>query len=165
VLAQGGKKTVLVDCNLRKPTQHKIFGLKNTEGLASILSGERSLREACIETLPGLSVVTAGLLPTDPAQVLGTQRFARFLATAREGFDYVLLDSPPLQVVSDGIVLAAQADSTLLVMDPRATRRAQLQQAVRSLEDAGVVILGIIMNNVEVSHRGNDYGVASYTYG
>jgi capsular exopolysaccharide synthesis family protein len=165
VLAQADKETLLVDCDFRRPALHRMFGLRNAWGLAGVLQDERSLREVCIEILPSLKVITAGPLPPNPVEVLGSQPFATFLAKAREQFDYVLVDSPPMQAVSDPVVLAAQADGVLLVLDAQAPRKTYLQQeAVRSLEAVGSVVLGLVVNNVEGSTGWNRHGSDSYNY-
>jgi capsular exopolysaccharide synthesis family protein len=165
VLAQADKETLLVDCDFRRPALHRIFGLRNAWGLEGVLQDERSLQEACIEILPSLNIITAGPLPPNPVEVLGSQRFATFLAEAREQFDYVLVDSPPVQAVSDPVVLAAQADGVLFVLDAQAPRRTYLQQeAVRSLEDVGAVVLGMVVNNAKGSTGWNGHGSDSYSY-
>jgi capsular exopolysaccharide synthesis family protein len=162
VLAQADKETLIVDCDLRKPNLHRVFGLRNVWGLASVLQDERSLREACIEPLPKLKIITAGPSPPNPAEVLGSQRFATFLAEARKGFEYVLVDSPPVQAVSDPVILAAQADGVVLIVDAQATRRAYLQHAMRSLEDVGSVVLGVVVNNAEENTELRDLASGSY---
>jgi capsular exopolysaccharide synthesis family protein len=165
VLAQADKETLLVDCDFRRPALHQMFGLRNAWGLGGILQDERSLREVCIEILPNLKIVTAGPLPPDPVEVLGSQPFATFLAEAREQFDYVLVDSPPVQAVSDPVVLAAQADGVLLILDAQSPRRTHLQQeAVRSLEAVGAVVLGLVVNNAEGGTGWNGHGSDSYSY-
>jgi capsular exopolysaccharide synthesis family protein len=165
VLAQADKETLLVDCDFRRPALHQMFGLRNAWGLGGILQDERSLREVCIEILPNLKIVTAGPLPPNPVEVLGSQPFATFLAEAREQFDYVLVDSPPVQAVSDPVVLAAQADGVLFVLDAQAPRRTYLQQeAVRSLEDVGAVVLGMVVNNAKGSTGWNGHGSDSYSH-
>jgi capsular exopolysaccharide synthesis family protein len=164
VLAQADKETLLVDCDFRRPTLHRMFGLRNAWGLGDILQDERSLREACIETLPRLTIITAGTIPPNPSEVLGSQRFARFLDEASEGFDYVLVDSPPVQAVADPVILAAQADGVLLILDAQAIRKTYVQQAVRSLEDVGSVVLGMVVNNAKGSRRRNGYGGDSYSH-
>ena len=165
VLAQAGKETLLVDCDFRRPALHRMFGQRNARGLGGVLQDERSLREVCIEILPSLNIITAGPLPPNPVEVLGSQPFATFLAEAREQFDYVLVDSPPVQAVSDPVVLAAQADGVLLILDAQSPRRTHLQQeAVRSLEAVGAVVLGLVVNNAEGGTGWNGHGSDSYSH-
>jgi capsular exopolysaccharide synthesis family protein len=142
-----------------------MFGLRNAWGLGGVLHDERSLREVCIEILPNLKIITAGPLPPNPVEVLGSQPFATFLAEAREQFDYVLVDSPPVQAFSDPVVLAAQADGVLLILDAQAPRRTYFQQeAVRSLEAVGSVVLGLVVNNVEGGTGWNGHGSDGYSH-
>jgi capsular exopolysaccharide synthesis family protein len=164
LLAQSHKNTLIVDCDLRRPNLHRLFGLRNIWGLASVLLGERGLQEVCNDVLPGLKVTTAGPIPPDPAEVLGSQRFADFLAEARESFDYVLIDCPPVQAVADSLILAAQADGVLLVMDAQKTRRMPFAQAIRNLEAVGGTVLGVVVSNVEVSKKSYSYESGNYTY-
>ncbi|MBA2712418.1 MAG: CpsD/CapB family tyrosine-protein kinase [Rubrobacteraceae bacterium] len=161
VLAQANKSTLLVDCDLRKPIIHKIFGLKNLWGIVNVLVGERSLEDVQQHPMEGLQVVTSGPLPPDPAALLSSRRFSNFLEEARQRFDYVLLDVPPTEIVSDPVTVAAQADGVLLVFDAQNTRKGAVRRSVRNLESVGATVLGTVMNNVKASGRGY-YG---YSYG
>jgi capsular exopolysaccharide synthesis family protein len=164
VLAQSHKNTLVVDCDLRRPALHRLFGLRNIWGLASVLLGERDLQEVCNDVLPSLKIATAGPIPPDPAEVLGSQRFADFLAQARESFDYVLLDCPPVHAVADPLILAAQADGVLLVMDAQKTRRMPFAQAIHNLEGVGAAVLGVVASNVEVNKKSYSYKNSDYPY-
>ncbi len=151
VLAQTGKNTLVLDCDLRRPTTHGILGLRNTHGVVDVLLGERKLEEVCQEPFPtlGLKVLTVGPLPPDPAAILGSQNFSKLLDDVREQFDYVLVDSSPTNVVSDVAVLAAQADGVLLVLDAQSSRKADVWEAMRSLTAVGANIIGTVMNNAK----------------
>jgi len=159
-LVQAGKETLLLDCDLRRPMLHNYFGTRNLIGLAQILVGERKLQEAWHEPLPGLKLITAGLPPLNPAELLGSQSFADFVNRARQEFDYVLMDTPPVTLVSDPAVVATRGDGVLLVLDAQGTRRGSLRQAVQRLEGVGAKVLGTVVNNVAVSS--GEY--TSYTY-
>ncbi len=154
VLAQAEKKTLILDCDLRKPVIHGIFDLHNIRGIVNVLSGQRGLQEVWQEPLSGLKVVTAGPVPPNPAELLSSRRFAEFLASVREDFDYVLIDAPPVGLVSDPLILATQGDGVLLVMDAQDTRKRSLQDSMRSLEAIGANVLGTVMNNVKVGKHG-----------
>jgi len=162
VLAQAGKSTLVIDCDLRKPTMHKIFGLRNFVGVVDALAKELPLREIWHEPLPNLKVVTAGPIPPNPAELVGSRRFAQVLGRMRGEFDYVIIDSPPVGLVSDPMVLATQGDGALLVLDSQHTRRNSLRQAVRALESVGAKVLGTVMNNAKAEMGGYYYG---YAYG
>ena len=155
VLAQTDKNALILDCDLRKPTLHKIFGLRNLRGVVDLLRGEHTLQEVWQQSpLLGMKIVTAGPIPPDPAELLYSRRFAQLLDQARQGFDYVLLDSPPTQLGSDPLILAAQGDGVLLVIDLQDTRKGSVRHSMRSLEAAGANLLGTVMNNVELSRGG-----------
>ena len=160
VLAQAGKSTLLVDGDLRSPAVHKMFELRNIQGIVDVLIQDRDLQEVCLEPLPGLKVLTAGPPPYNPAELVGSQRYGDFLSRARREFEYVLIDAPPVGAVSDALTLAAQGDGVLLVLDAQNTRKRNVQQAMRTLEAVGANVFGTVMNNVkgaEVSYYSN-YG-------
>ncbi len=164
VLAQADKSTLIIDCDLRKPEIHKMFGLRNDRGVVNALADEHDLSEVWQEPLPRLpvlKVVTTGLLPLNPAELLSSRRFADLLDQMREAFDYVLIDTPPVQLVSDPMVLASQADGVLLVLNAQKTRKGSVRKATRSLEAVGANLLGTVMNNAKgrkSSLYGNVYG-------
>jgi receptor protein-tyrosine kinase len=118
--------------------------------LENTLSGERSSHEIQQELMPDLSVVTAGPVPPYPAELLGSRRFKGFLRQVSSEFDYVLLDSPPMSIVPDSLVLAAQGDGVLVVLDAQSTRKEALRRTIRSLESVRANILGTVMDNVAV---------------
>jgi capsular exopolysaccharide synthesis family protein len=150
VLSQAEKSTLVVDCDLRKPAMHKFFGLRNLYGVGDILAGELTLQEVANEPVPGLSVVPGGPIPPNPTELLGTQRFTDFLASMRQQFDYVLIDAPPVGLVSDSAIVATQGDGLLLVLDAQNTRKRSVRRALRNLEAVGANVLGAVMNNMEV---------------
>jgi receptor protein-tyrosine kinase len=148
VLAQGDKDVLLVDCDFRKPTIHKIFALRSMWGIVDVLAGERSLQDVWQEPIPRLKAVAVGAAPPNPTELLSSWRFAQVVERAREEFDYVLLDSPPTQQASDPEVIATQSDGVLLVLDALGTPKETLRQSVRGMEAVGANILGTVVNNV-----------------
>jgi receptor protein-tyrosine kinase len=156
VLAQAGKSTLIIDCDFRKPVIHKIFGLNNTRGITDVLLREQSLQTIYQEPLPSvdLKVLSVGPIPPDPAELLSSRRLSEPLASVREQFDYVLIDSSPMGLVSDPTILATQADGVLLTLDAQRTRKGDVRQAVRSLRAVGANVLGTVMNNARVSKGG-----------
>jgi capsular exopolysaccharide synthesis family protein len=148
VLAQADKDVLLVDCDFRRPAIHRIFALRNQEGIVNVLAGGRDLQDVWQEPIPRLKAVAVGPAPPNPTELLSSWRFARVIDRAREEFDYVLLDSPPSQQVSDPEVLATQSDGVLLVLDVRSTPKGTLRHSVRSMEAVGANILGTVVNNV-----------------
>src|SRR5215211_5185279 len=166
VLAQAGKNTLILDCDFRKPVIHRLFSFRNIRGVVDALAGERKLQENWKEPMEGLKVVPVGPVPPNPTELLGTRRFSELLASLREEFDYVLIDAPPVGMVSDPAILATQGDGVLLVSDAQNTRKGSVRQAMRSLEAVGAPVLGTVMNNVETSEAGYyHYRYRGYTYG
>lgn len=161
VLAQADKRTLIVDCDLRKPVVHRVFGMRNIRGVVDVLVGQRKVQEVWQEPLQGLKVVPVGPLPPNPAELLSSRRFAEFLAGVRDQFDYVLIDAPPVGLVSDPAILATQGDGVFLVLDSQKTRKTALREAMRSLEAVGANVLGTVMNNMKKG-KGGYYG---YKYG
>ena len=165
-LAQANRKTLILDCDFRKPTMHRIFGAPNlVGGVANVLAGDCSLSEAGKQVLPALRVMPGGPTPPNPTELLGSGSFSELLDQARKEFDYVLVDTPPTQVVSDPLVVAAQGDGVLLVLDSQRTPKRSVRQAIQSVEAVDARVLGTIMNNVRKSDRDayHRYGYA-YSY-
>jgi succinoglycan biosynthesis transport protein ExoP len=148
-LAQAGKNTLILDCDLRKPAQHKIFFTRSIGGLIDVLVGERDLQEVWQEPIPGLKLMPAGAPPPNPAEMLTSRRLADFLGQMRQKFDYVLVDTPPVGYASESLALAAIGDGVLLVLDCKHTRKGALRQALRRLENVGANVLGTVMNKYD----------------
>lgn len=145
-LAQAGKQTLVIDGDLREPGLHRFFDVPNISGVVNVLSGEHELLEVCKEPIPGLYVISAGPIPPNPAELLSSGRFSELVGQARRLFDYVLIDSPPMGLASDPVVIATQADGVLLVFDSRGTSKGSLRKAVRDIEAVGAKVLGTVMN-------------------
>lgn len=155
-LSQADKNTLIVDCDLRKPAQHLIFGLRNMKGLGSILVGSHNPRDVYQNPIGNLdlTVITTGPPPPNPAELLSSRRFAGFIDQVRPEFDYVLIDVPPVDLVSDPTIAATQGDGVLLILDAQNTGKGSVRQAMRSLESVGVNVLGTVMNNAKASRKG-----------
>lgn len=165
-MAQSGKRTLIVDTDLRRPRIHRVFGLSLSVGTTSVLVGERSLQEAIHETeVPGLFVVPAGPIPPNPSELLHTDGFRQLLEEATGTFDRVIFDSPPVGAVTDPAVIAPQVGGVLVVLKPDRTMRDSLAAAVRQLGDVGANLLGAVLNDVDLSRRGYGYGYYYYYYG
>lgn len=158
VLAQAGKSTLVMDCDLRKPALHEVFGLHNSRGMVDVLVGERDLREVLQEPFPNLKVATAGPIPHAPMELLTSARFAQLVDQARQDFHYVLMDSShlltdssPVGPSADPVVVAKQADGVLLVLDAHSTGKETLRQTMGVLRSVGVRVLGTVVNKAEAT--------------
>ena len=162
-LARAEQKTLIIDCNQRAPVMHKIFGADSFTGLANALVKKRDLHDVTQSMLPYLDLVAAGPTTPDPAELLASRPFSELIARARQDYDYVLLDAPPVNSYSDPAILAPQVDGVLLVFDARKTRRKTLLYSVRTLEAVGANILGSITNNTKGA-KGSGLSYASGQY-
>ncbi|WP_119068533.1 CpsD/CapB family tyrosine-protein kinase [Rubrobacter indicoceani] len=163
-LSQAGKSVVLIDCDLRKPVVHGVFDLRNTRGLVDALVGTESVDDLWHTPLENLRVLTSGSIPPNPTELLGSERFTALVEELREAADYVIIDAPPVQLVSDPAIIAVQADGVVLVLDAQSTRKLSARRSIRTLESVGAKVLGTVMNNVKPSRDGT-YGGYSYSYG
>jgi Mrp family chromosome partitioning ATPase len=188
VMAQAGRKTLLIDADLRRPKLHKLFGLPLESGLAQVLTEDsHDDPESWATSIENLSVITAGSLiikgdnkvslatreddtknktslNLNPSELIGSERMLEFLAAMRKKFDMIIIDSPPVLVATDARLLSTQCDSTIIVARSGVTREEELSLAVETLEDVGASINGIILNGFEINMAfGHMYKYQYYT--
>jgi len=166
-MAQAGQRTLILDADLRKPKQHRIFtGNGQTAGLTDLLVGTTTLEEAIRTTeVDGLEVLAGGQSIPNPSEILSSGTFADMLARLRERYDRILIDSPPVGVVTDAQVLASLSDLTLLVLRAEKSTRQVTQRARDALLTVGARVLGAIVNDVP-RKKNNKYGhYNGYGYG
>jgi capsular exopolysaccharide synthesis family protein len=168
VFAQAGERVVLVSCDLRKPRIGAFFGLDERAGLTGVLLDERTLEETVLP-VPGfdrLSLLPAGPVPTNPAELLDSARAGDIFTRLRDQYDLVLIDSPPVLPVTDAAILSRHADATLMLAAAGQTRRSDLHRAVEKLDQVGVTILGTVLNKVtKQTGLYYGYGYTSKYYG
>lgn len=151
ITAQAGYKVILVDCDLRKPIQHKIFQIPNNTGFTNcILNGADPEEAAYHLSLNNLKVLTCGPIPPNPAEILNSERTRSLWARLRSNYDFVFIDSPPLLAVTDASILASQADGALLVVRSGVTRIDAAHRAQNQLLKANARILGVVLNQVKI---------------
>jgi capsular exopolysaccharide synthesis family protein len=164
MFAQAGQRVVLVSCDLRKPRLGQFFGVDEHEGLTTAILGEKPVEEL-IQAVPGddnLWLLGSGQMPPNPAELLNGRRIQEVFSTLRGLFDLVLIDSPPVLPVTDAVVLAKDADATVLVVAAGQTSRGDLQRAAEKLAQVNARVLGLVLN--EASRQGGGYGYG-YQYG
>ena len=161
VFAQSSMRVVLVDGDLRRPTQHQIFGLSNDRGLTTAVLDPTGDMVGLLQPsgVENLKVLTSGPQPPNPSELLGSKRLEEILSVLLREADLVIFDSPPVLVASDASVLSTRVDGTLLVCDAGQTRRAQASRAMQALTSVGTVLLGTVLNRADA--RANAY---SYSY-
>lgn len=169
-LAAGGAKVLLIDADLRKPRLHRMIQAKNITGLTSVVLGERAASEVIhhVPNVPNLDVMTSGPLPPNPPELFGKNSFSRLLDEARLVYDWVLLDTPPVALVTDPVICASSAELALLVVQYGSTRRQIAREAVRLLGRTGTRLAGVVLNKVEIDrdpyYYGGYYAYTRYGY-
>lgn len=152
VFAQEGKKVLIVDADMRKPTLHYTFGVTNRVGLSTVLSRQNELNLSVQETpIVGLFVLPSGPIPPNPAELLSSNRFDTFLVEVKNNFDLIIFDAPPLLFVSDAQILSHQCDGTLLIIQSGITERDDVLKAQSILTAAQAKIIGVVLNNYKMS--------------
>lgn len=160
-MSQAGQRVCLVDCDLRRPRVHSVFGSPIEPGVTVAMLDPSKLDEALIKTAaPDLWVLPAGPTPPNPADLMHSEAFGRLLEALQSRFDRVVIDSPPAGVVTDSVVLSTRVDATLLVVRARRTRRDSARRALRALTDVGGTVPGFIMNAVGAT--GDSYAYSYY---
>lgn len=152
-LAQSGTKTVVVDCDMRHPAIHEMFDLANNKGLSTLLSGPEEALPIQATAVPNLSAITSGPLPSNPADLLSTQKMQSLLESLADSAEMVLLDAPPLGFVADAAILASRVDGAILVVTAGKTRRDVAARAKATLEKANARVLGVVLHNARVDSR------------
>jgi capsular exopolysaccharide synthesis family protein len=161
-MAQSGKKVIIVDCDLRKPVQHKIFDKKN-RGVTNILVEERPVADLIQETgIDNLQVLTSGPIPPNPSELLGSAKMREIINCLKELADIVIIDAPPTVAVTDACVLASSVDGILLVLGAGEIKPEMAQKAKELLLKANGHILGVILNRVEIEE---EHAYYYYYYG
>jgi polysaccharide biosynthesis transport protein len=161
-LAQAGVKVCLVDTDLRRPTQARIFGLDNREGLTNVLLGTMSLEQAIKEPVEGLSVLPSGPIPPNPSEMLGSKRMLRLLRELEAGFDLVILDTPPTLGLADAVTLAPQVAGVLLVIRSGGVGYPEVVKARESLAGVQANLLGMVLEGVRKTVSGHYYHYQHY---
>lgn len=161
-ICQQGVRTLLVDSDLRRPILHRLFDLEKKKGLSNILVGKATLEEAIQSTeVQNLDVLTCGILPPNPAEMLGSKRMKELIEQIKARYDICLFDSPPLIAVTDGAVLASELDGVLLVVKSGQTHQDALTRGVELLNNVRARLVGVLLNDVS---RANTYGSYYYYY-
>ena len=165
VIAQSDKDVVIVDCDMRRPTMHKLFKLSNRLGLSDyfIRTPDKMTGVVKKTAVNGLNLITSGSLPPNPSELLGSNKMQDVIKLLGKHFDTVILDSPPLLAVTDALILAKGVDGVILVIDPKKTKRGAIQQAVEQLQRLDARLLGIVLNNIKVK-RSSYYYNREYYY-
>ena len=147
---QNGKRVLIIDCDLRKPSLHRKFNVSNEEGLTDVLVGTSKLNNVMKKIDDNLYLLTTGTLPPNPAEIIGSNTMENFLEQCKINFDYIILDTPPILPVTDSKLLAIKADATVVVVRSEVSKSKHVSQAFKELEKVNANIIGTILNDVEM---------------
>ncbi|WP_302632335.1 CpsD/CapB family tyrosine-protein kinase [uncultured Clostridium sp.] len=147
---QNGKRVLIIDCDLRKPSLHRKFNVSNEEGLTDVLVGTSKLNNVMKKVDDNLYLLTTGTLPPNPAEIIGSNTMENFLEQCKINFDYIILDTPPILPVTDSKLLAIKADATVVVVRSEVSKSKHVSQAFKELEKVNANIIGTILNDVEM---------------
>lgn len=162
-LAQAGHRTLLLDADFRKPSQHKVFNIDPSVGLSSVIAGQVKLREAVKQTeSAGLYVLPCGPVPPNPSEILNGKRFAQVMEVLCNAFDRIVIDSPPVMPVTDARILAASTDLTILVLRADKSTGRMSRHARDGLLSVGANILGVVVNDMSKRKGEGYYGYGGY---
>ncbi|MBU3138167.1 CpsD/CapB family tyrosine-protein kinase [Clostridium gasigenes] len=159
-LAQGEKRVILIDCDLRKPSLHKRFKISNIMGLSDVLIGREVIENAATRYKKNITVLTSGKIPPNPSEMLGSKAMTALLKELQGIFDYIILDTPPIQAVTDSQILGAKADGVILVVKAEKTKKESVNNSINLLKKVNAHIIGTVLNGVD--NKRNKY---YYYYG
>lgn len=158
VTAQQGKQVLLIDADIRKPTQHYLFQTSNARGLTNLLTGQADFREVVqITGVDGLSLLTSGPVSPNPADLLSSEEMKDVMDQAEGQFDQVIIDSPPVLAVADARLLANLCDGIVFVVRSKSTEIDQVTRSVAALSEANGKLLGVVLNDKK-ENRKDHYG-------
>lgn len=158
ILSQDGARVLIIDCDLRKPSVHYNFFITNGEGLTDVLVGNSDLKSVIKKVDDSLFLITAGTVPPNPSEILGSHGIENLLEDLAVNFDYIILDTPPVLPVTDALLLAAKADGTLIVVKSRVTKEKMVKETYDKLIDVRANVIGTVLNGCDKSIDNKYYG-------
>ena len=148
---------LLVDCDMRKPSVHKNFRITNTYGISDILLQKKKVTEVAYSYNKNLSIITAGKVPPNPAEMLASKAMTAFLKEMKDHFDYIVLDTPPVQAVADAQILSTKTDGTLVVVRAGVTKKDEVKNTIHTLNKINANIIGTILHAVDNTRNKYQY--------
>ncbi len=149
--AQEGKRVLLVDGDLRKPSLHEIFGVSNRMGLSNLLANHCLVKDTVLNTMvDNLSLITAGQTPPNPAELLSSGRLSELMEEWKECYDMILIDTSPVMAVADGLIISSHCDGAILVIRAGKVKREYIRKSKEKLEQARANVIGVVLNNKRI---------------
>ncbi|MEG1254508.1 CpsD/CapB family tyrosine-protein kinase [Clostridium sp.] len=156
-LSQSGSRVVLIDCDLRRPSLHRKFNVSNVKGLTDYLIEKFELKDVVNIVGNNLHLITAGGIPPNPAEVIGSKRLESFIGMLGQSYDYIIIDTPPVMAVTDAQILAAKSDATLLVVRNSKTKGKSICRAYEELTKVGANVIGAVLNAIDNGRKDSYY--------
>ncbi|MGB3137348.1 MAG: polysaccharide biosynthesis tyrosine autokinase [Nodosilinea sp.] len=156
-LAHSGRKVLLIDADLRSPSQHHIWDVINRAGLSQVLIREETQQDVIHQIFENLTLITAGALPPNPLAILDSERMGDLLQQLKRQYDYIIIDTPPLLGAADAAVMGRMSDGVLLVLRPRKVDSSNALAAKSFLERSQANVLGVVANGVDINNEHGDY--------
>ncbi|MBO0589166.1 CpsD/CapB family tyrosine-protein kinase [Sporosarcina sp. E16_8] len=151
VFAQEGKRVLLVDADMRKPTVHYTFHMTNTIGLSNLLTRQATISDVVkVSTIDNLHIITCGPIPPNPAELIGSKTMDKVMEEMKEHFDIIIFDAPPVLSVTDGQILSNKCEGTILVMSAGETEKEAIVKAKDALVSSQANIIGTVLNNFKL---------------
>lgn len=165
IVAQGGKKVVVIDADLRRPTQHRIFGVPGDEGLTTLLTNpDQHWSSVARKVAVGnLSLIASGPIPPNPFDLVSSQRFIKLLETIGKEVDLIIVDSPPILAASDALAIAAHTDGMVMVCFSNKTRLDSLHHSTQAIKQGGIRLIGVVLNRTKKQKGATYYGDYYYS--
>jgi len=164
-MAQAGSRVVVLDCDLRRPRVHQLFGKDRAVGTSNILVANCTLDEAIQPTdLPNVDMIASGPVPPNPSELLGSQHMIAMLAELRQRYERIIIDSPPISAVTDAVILSKIVDGVVLVIRAHQTNREVIRYAITQLHNVNSRILGAVLNGVDMGRDSYYYYQYYYYY-
>ncbi|WP_239769855.1 polysaccharide biosynthesis tyrosine autokinase [Mammaliicoccus sp. P-M57] len=160
--AQAGFKTLLIDGDMRKPTQHYIFNKNNIKGLSNVIINKNSFEEAVNNTeIPNLDVLTSGPIPPNPSELIGSTNMLEIFENLKKQYDFILVDTPPVNTVTDAQLFGELTKNAVYIIDVESNNKESVKKGKELLEKSGTKILGAILNKAPLDKSSSSY----YYYG
>jgi capsular exopolysaccharide synthesis family protein len=155
-MSQIGKKVLLIDCDMRCPSVHKMFDIPNEVGLTNILKEELNSEKVIYKVSSNFNILTCGTIPHNPSEVMASRRMKKFLEEAANEYDFIILDTPPVIAVTDAQILSTMVEGVLMIISSSVTSIEACKKAKSLLKAVNANIIGVVLNKVK-EKRGNYY--------
>ncbi len=165
-MAQSGSKVVILDCDLRRPRMHNMFGITRDQGITNLLVEKKDIKDAvCRTRISNLYIIPSGPIPPNPSEILGSRRMNELIEVLRQDFTRIIIDTPPITAVTDAVVLAKSVDGVVLVIRANDSAKDIVKNGLGQLQSVGAHMLGAVLNGVDLGRDSYYYRYYCYYYG